>query len=114
MSFQAMHGTDTEHVRLIKECPETLGLTVFFDTEGLDGGDVFPDMLDREVKSSEAVVGIWSRRVLTRPVAAARCSELNYEHRVYALTRDWVLRECNLARHEFALLPSEIARDNIE
>lgn len=85
--FLSYARTDTARARLIKDRLEALGLTVFFDTEGLDGGDVFPDILDREVKGAGAVVGVWSAHALTRP---------------------WVKIECDIGRARGVLVPVQI------
>lgn len=65
-----------------------LGLSVFFDVEGLDGGDVFPDVLDREVKSAGAVLGLWTPHSLSRP---------------------WIKIECNIGKDRGVLVPVAIA-----
>jgi outer membrane protein OmpA-like peptidoglycan-associated protein len=58
----------------VKGALEAAGLSVFFDVEGLDGGDVFPDVLDREVKTAGAVVSLWSPHALSRPWVKQECS----------------------------------------
>ncbi|MEO0982986.1 MAG: toll/interleukin-1 receptor domain-containing protein [Pseudomonadota bacterium] len=78
---------DADRARLIKARLEALGLSVFFDTEGLDGGDVFPDVLDWEVKAAGAVVGVWTRHALTRP---------------------WIKIECDIGRARGVLVPVQI------
>lgn len=55
--------------------------------EGLDGGDVFPDVLDKAVKNAKAVVGVWSSHALTRP---------------------WVKIECDIGRTRGVLVPVQI------
>lgn len=85
--FLSYARQDTAQAKLIKDRLEGLGLEVFFDTEGLDGGDVFPDVLDHEVKSAGAVVGVWSRHALTRP---------------------WVKIECDIGRERGVLVPIQI------
>ena len=66
---------------------ENLGLVVFLDVQGLDGGDVFPDVLDREVKSAGAVLGLWSPLALSRP---------------------WIKMECMLGKDRGVLIPVAI------
>ncbi|MEM0984720.1 MAG: toll/interleukin-1 receptor domain-containing protein [Pseudomonadota bacterium] len=85
--FLSYARRDTPAARLIKDQLEARGLSVFFDTEGLDSGDVFPDILDREVKTAGAVVGVWSRHALTRP---------------------WVKIECDIGRARGVLVPVQI------
>ena len=71
----------------VKAALEGLGLSVFLDVEGLDGGDVFSDVLDRQVKTSGAVLGLWSPHALSRP---------------------WVRIECQIARDRGVLVPALI------
>ena len=85
--FMSYARKDIDRARLIKDRLEELGLTVFFDVEGLDSGDVFPDVLDREVKSAGAIVGVWSTHSLTRP---------------------WVKIECDIGRARGVLVPVQI------
>lgn len=85
--FLSYARADKDKAVLIKTKLEELGYSVFFDTEGLDGGDVFPDILDREVKNAKAVVGVWSRHSLTRP---------------------WVKIECDIGRARGVLVPVQI------
>jgi len=85
--FLSYARQDMARAEQIKDLLEGLGLTVFFDIDGLDGGDVFPDVLDREVKRAGAVVGVWSRHALSRP---------------------WVKIECDIGRERGVLLPIQI------
>ncbi len=85
--FLSYSRRDTARAIQIKDGLEGLGLTVFFDTEGLDGGDVFPDVLDHEVKTAAIVVGVWSQHSLTRP---------------------WVKIECDIGRERGVLAPVQI------
>ncbi len=85
--FLSYARQDMERAKQIKELLEGLGLSVFFDTEGLDGGDVFPDVLDNAVKSASAVVGVWSK---------------------HSLTREWVKIECDIGRIRRVLVPVQI------
>lgn len=65
-----------------------LGLSVFIDAEGLDGGMTFDDELDREVKSAGVILGLWS------PIA---------------LASDWVKLECGVGLDRRVLVPAMIA-----
>lgn len=85
--FLSYARKDAGRALIIKEALEALGLNVFFDTDGLDGGDVFPDVLEREIRRSGAVVSVWN---------------------TWALSREWVRRECDIAREEKSLIPVEI------
>ncbi len=71
--FISYARTERERAEEIKSAIEGLGLTIFFDVDGLDGGDVFPDVLDREVKSAGCVLGIWSPHALSRPWIKTEC-----------------------------------------
>lgn len=85
--FLSYARDDTDKAVLIRNALEALGLNVFFDTLNLDAGDVFPEKLEREIEAAGAVVGCWTN---------------------HALTRDWVLKECNLARAQSKLIPLEM------
>lgn len=65
--FLSYARRERDRAEPIKDALESLGLEVFFDVDGLDGGDVFPDVLDRELKSAGAVVSLWSPWSLSRP-----------------------------------------------
>lgn len=77
---------DRERVAPLKQALDGLGLNSFFDIEGLDGGDTFPDVLDREVKTAKVVLGCWTP---------------------HALQRDWVKAECAIAHEQRTLVPLE-------
>ncbi|MEM9938075.1 MAG: TIR domain-containing protein [Pseudomonadota bacterium] len=85
--FLSYARSDIQRAEVVKDLLEGLGLSVFFDTEGLDSGDIFPDILDREVKSAGAVVGVWSKHALTRP---------------------WVKIECDIGKTRGVLVPIQI------
>lgn len=72
--FLSYARRDREVAEKVKAALEEAGLSVFFDVEGLDGGDVFPDVLDREVKSAGAVISLWSQHSLSRPWVKQECS----------------------------------------
>jgi putative chitinase len=78
---------DRLRVEILNEALQELGLSTFFDVTGIDGGDTFPDTLDRAVKSAGAVVACWTP---------------------HALQRDWVKTECLIALERKALVPVEI------
>lgn len=59
--FVSYARTDTARARMIRDRLAALGLTVFFDTEGIDTGEEFPVIIDRAVKSAKCVLGLWSR-----------------------------------------------------
>jgi hypothetical protein len=63
--FLSYARADRLKAEQVKAALEGAGLSVFFDVEGLDGGDLFPDVLDREVKTAGAEAssaGIGRRR----------------------------------------------------
>lgn len=72
--FLSYARTDRAIAEQVKAGLESAGLSVFFDVDGLDGGDVFPDVLDREVKTAGAVVSLWSQHSLSRPWVKQECS----------------------------------------
>ena len=69
----------------VRRALEALGLSVFFDVERLDAGDVWSDVIDRELKSARVVVGLWSPHALSRP---------------------WVKKECAVAQGRGVLIPA--------
>jgi hypothetical protein len=85
--FLSYSRRDSETAKLVKDRLEDLGLTVFFDTEGLDGGDVFPEVLEREIRAVGATISLWNS---------------------YALTREWVRHEVKIAQEARNLIPVEI------
>jgi outer membrane protein OmpA-like peptidoglycan-associated protein len=86
--FLSYARVDREVAERVKAGLEAAGLSVFFDVEGLDGGDVFPDVLDREVKGAGAVISLWSPHSLSRP---------------------WVKQECSIGLKRKCLIPLAIA-----
>ena len=78
---------DRARVEPVNETLQELGLSTFFDIEGIDGGDTFPDAIDRAVKSAAAVVACWTP---------------------HAVQRDWVKTECLIALERKTLIPVEI------
>jgi formylglycine-generating enzyme required for sulfatase activity len=60
-------------VEPIRERLAALGLKVFFDIEGIDGGDTFPDVIDRALKSAKAVLGVWSPRAFQSKWCMIEC-----------------------------------------
>lgn len=53
-------------VEPIKQRLEALGLSVFFDVHGIDGGAEFPDVIDRELRACKAVLSCWSQAYFER------------------------------------------------
>lgn len=65
-----------------------LGLTTFFDVEGIDGGDHFPKVIDDAIRASGAVLALWT------PLA---------------LSREWVQIEGLIAKDRKVLVAAEIS-----
>lgn len=74
---------------LIREKLQSLGLKIFFDTEGIEGGDEFPDIINSAIKQSGAVLSLWSPAALERP---------------------WVRRECRVGQMRGVLVPVMVKR----
>lgn len=87
--FVSYARLDRERIAPLSAALQLLGLNVFFDVDDLDGGDVFPDVLDREVKGAKVVVGCWT------PLS---------------LSRSWVKTECAIASEQNTLVPLEFER----
>lgn len=85
--FISYARTERAKAERIRDLLEGAGLSTFFDVQGLDGGDVFPDVLDREVKSAGCVLGLWSP---------------------YALSRPWIRTECLIGKDRGVLVPAAI------
>ncbi len=56
-----------DKVEPLKARFEAMGLDVFFDLEGIDGGANFPDVITRALDTSKAVLTCWSPLYFTRP-----------------------------------------------
>jgi hypothetical protein len=79
-----------DQVLVIKRLLDARGLEVFFDVEGgVDGGDVYTDVVDKRLREAKAVLGVWTP---------------------YALTRDWIKTECHIAKDQGKLVVAEIER----
>jgi hypothetical protein len=85
--FISYARTEREDAQRIKMRLEAMGLSVFLDVDGLDGGDVFSEKLDREVKTAGCVLGLWSPTALSRP---------------------WVQTECDIGKRRGVLIPAAI------
>lgn len=99
-TFEANTHTDvfisyprSERVRVeqIKQKLDAMGLVVFFDLEGIDGGDVFPEVIDHALKSAKVVLAFWN-------LAAFRSK--------------WCMIECRVAVKRRNLVP--VALDHFE
>lgn len=64
--FISYSRRDTAKAALLRDKLAALGLSVFFDSEGIDGGAEFTDVLDRAVKSAKVVLACWTHEALER------------------------------------------------
>lgn len=79
-----------DQVLAIKRLLDAKGLDVFFDVEGgVDGGDVYTDVVDRKLREAKAVLGCWTPHALSRP---------------------WIKTECHIALDQGKLVVAEIER----
>ena len=62
--FISYHSVDRDRVQPIYAALVGQGFRVFYDREGIEAGDSFPETLDRAVKSASVVLGCWSVRAL--------------------------------------------------
>lgn len=62
-------------VEPIKAKLDTLGLDCFFDLENIDGGANFPDIIDRALRTSKAVLCCWSPLYFERPWCMIECRD---------------------------------------
>lgn len=80
---------ERERAKLFKEKLDTLGLTTFFDIQGdIEAGDAYTVRITEGIRGAKIVLGCWS------PMA---------------MTRDWVRRECMMARDQKKLVPICVA-----
>jgi formylglycine-generating enzyme required for sulfatase activity len=86
ISYPRVERSKTE---LIKAKLDALGLDTFFDIHGIDGGDTFPDVIDRALKSAKAVLGVWSPR---------------------AFQSKWCMIECRVGATRGVLVPIALER----
>lgn len=82
---------DKARVAPLKAALDHLGVDAFFDLDGIDGGDRFPDVLDQTVKAARVVFGCWTP---------------------HALVREWVKIECAIAQSRETLVPLEFEAVN--
>jgi putative chitinase len=85
--FVSYARLDRPRVEPLNDALQELGLSTFFDVTGIEGGDAFPETIDRAVKSAGAVVACWTPN---------------------ALQRDWVRTECLIGLERKTLVPVEI------
>ncbi|BAT58396.1 hypothetical protein GJW-30_1_00921 [Variibacter gotjawalensis] len=64
--FISYSRVNTAQARLITDKLQALGLNVFFDSEGIEVGAEFPEVIDRAVKNAKAVLGLWTQEAVQR------------------------------------------------
>ena len=62
-------------VEPIKARLTALGLDCYFDIERIDGGANFPDVIDRALRSSKAVLCCWTAEYFKRPWCMIECRD---------------------------------------
>lgn len=91
--FVSCARAETKRVRSINEALRSFGQTTFFDIEGRDDSDVFPDEIDQKLRSAGCVIGVWSPQ---------------------ALSRNWVKKEARIGVHLGRLITACIAPLELE
>lgn len=64
--FISYSREDAGRVAPIRDRLAALGLSVFLDVEGIDGGAEFTDILDHAVKNAGVVLALWTHAALER------------------------------------------------
>lgn len=64
--FISYSRRDAARATMVRDKLQALGLTVFFDSEGIEGGAEFTDVLDRAVKNAKVVLACWTHEALER------------------------------------------------
>lgn len=64
--FISYSRANSSQARLINDKLRALGFSVFFDSEGIDVGAEFPEVIDRAVKGAKAVLGLWTHEAVQR------------------------------------------------
>lgn len=80
---------ERERALLFKQRLDALGLSTFFDVQGdIEAGDAYTVRITEGIRGAKIVLGCWSP---------------------HAVTRDWVRRECMMARDQKKLVPICVA-----
>lgn len=85
--FISYSSKDAEFARVLSKRLQDVGLTVFVDRLELLGGDVWHEVLDREINAAKVVVGLWTNE---------------------SLASDWPMREFTRAHTTKKLLPIQL------
>ncbi len=64
--FISYSRADSARVKIIYAKLQALGLSVFFDAEGIDTGAEFPEVIDQAVKNAKVVLGCWTHEAVER------------------------------------------------
>lgn len=71
--FISYSRRDARAAAMIRRKLNALGLSVFSDSEGIEGGADFPDIIDRAVKSAKVVLACWTHEAVERPWVRIEC-----------------------------------------
>ena len=74
-------------VEPIKRKLEALGVSVFFDVEGIDGGVTFPDVIDQALRKSRAILCVWSPTYFQRPWCLIECRNAKAQNRLVPVAK---------------------------
>lgn len=91
--FISYRRAQRSRAELIREKLEALGLEVFFDIQGIDGGADFPNVIDHNLRDAKVILACWS--------------ELYFERRP---APDWCMIECRFGLRKGTLVPVAIER----
>jgi formylglycine-generating enzyme required for sulfatase activity len=91
--FISYRRVERSEVEPIKDRLEALGLKVFFDIHGIDGGADFPSVIDTNLRAAKAVLACWSPAYFERKPPP-----------------DWCMVECRFGIIQQKLVPVAIAR----
>lgn len=64
--FVSYSRRDAARAAIVRDRLQAHGLKVFFDSEGIEGGAEFTDVLDRAVKTARVVLACWTHEALER------------------------------------------------
>lgn len=71
--FISYAHADRAAAETIRDALSALNLKVFFDIEGIDGGADFPEIINRSLRSSKAVLACWSPLYFQRKWCMLEC-----------------------------------------
>jgi formylglycine-generating enzyme required for sulfatase activity len=91
--FISYRRTQRSKVEPIKDRLEALGLKVFFDVHGIDGGADFPTVIDANLRAAKVVLACWSPAYFERRPPP-----------------DWCMVECRFGMKQQKLVPIAIER----